>query len=111
MIEEPDLERDGWTLESAVERHQQHPEQFILPSEQSRNHLPLGCGVKLLFLLLGQGTDGLYVQCERMWVTVTEITTSGYVGRLESRPHTSTALTPGDLIGFRAEHVVSILLR
>jgi uncharacterized protein YegJ (DUF2314 family) len=109
MITEPDLDRDGWMLESAVERHQQDPERFIIPGKEERTHLSGGRMAKLLFLMLGQNHQGLFVQCERMWVTVTEVTASGYVGRLESQPHTSKVLKPGDSVYFQADHVASLL--
>lgn len=107
----PNLDDDGWELESAVERHRQSPSQFQIPSEEERAKLQPGDMAKLLFLLLGSDDTGKYVQCERMWVTVQETTTTGYEGTLESLPVTSDVLHPGQTIQFRPEHVTSIMIR
>jgi len=107
----PNLDDDGWELESAVERHRGFPSRFQIPSEEERAKLQPGDMVKLLFLLLGTDETGQYVQCERMWVTVQETTTAGYEGTLESPPATSDVLHPGQTIQFRPEHVASIMIR
>src|SRR5919199_4736794 len=98
----PSLQEDGWELESALERHQRSSKTFHIPTDEERSHLQPGDFVKLIFLFLLAGEDEqTHIQCERMWVTVEQVTETGYVGVLESLPATSDVLKPGDLIMFQ----------
>jgi len=110
MAFELDLDTNGWTLESAEERHRAAPDSFEIPSLLERTTLGVGSAVKLLFLILGHGEGGDYIQCERMWVTLVEVIDKHYVGTLESQPRTSDVLSPGDRITFGPEHVASTLI-
>jgi hypothetical protein len=110
MITEPDLATDGWALESAVERHLADPDRFNIPSAEERSSLRVGSRVKLLFLLVVQGDGNAPIQCERMWVTVTEVSADAYVGSLDSLPATSAVLQPGDIVAFIPDHVAAILV-
>lgn len=105
------LDQDGWELESAVEKHEQNPAGFHIPSDEERSSLQIGDRVKLLFLFLAHDADGEYVQGERMWVTVVAKTEQGYEGQLEAKPVTSSVLKPGDAIPFTPDHVATILIR
>lgn len=95
------LDSHGWVLESAVERHVAYPETFEIPPAEVRNNLQIGQGAKLLFRLKRPEDEGV----ERMWVTVTRITDTGYVGALESKPVGCQVLAPGDRVSFTADHV------
>lgn len=106
----PDLEQDGWELESAVEKQLLQPG-FHIPSAEERSHVQIGDRVKPLCVLLAHDADGEYVQGERLWVTVVEAREQSYVGQLESQPVTSTVLQPGDRIEFTPDHVATILIR
>lgn len=109
----PSLEEDGWELESALERQQKSPNTFEIPNDEERSHLQPGDFVKLIFLFVLPGEDEQhpYIQCERMWVTVEQVTETGYVGVLESLPATSDVLKPGDLIMFEPADVASIWIK
>lgn len=105
------LELDGWELESAEERHAQAPHRFQIPSSEERTTLQAGQRVQLLFLLLESGADpNDPIMCERMWVTVNQASSTGYVGTLDSMPVSSDALQPGDQIEFGPQHVCSVLI-
>jgi hypothetical protein len=105
----PSLDVDGWALESAVERHREAPESFAIPSESERASLARSQRVKLLFLFYDEHETDRIVQCERMWVTITEVGEGRYVGRLENRPRSASVLEPGAWIEFGPEHVAAIL--
>ena len=104
------IDTDGWELESAEERHRAAPEKFQIPSLAERSGLTIGTMVQLLVLLPGRDGAGAFIQCERLWVTVQEASTSGYVGQFESLPVTSDVLQPGARIPFQPHHVSSILV-
>lgn len=108
-VTRPNLDDDGWRLDSAVDRHNDAPATFRIPPAEVRESLKIGDLAKLLFHLRGSDDDGRpSVTIERMWVTVTEVTDAGYIGRLESTPRTSAAVAPGDLVPFAAEHVAAV---
>ena len=105
----PNLDENGWELESAEMRHAVAPSRFLIPSLQERSSLVPGQRVKLLFLLLTTEIPA-QVTCERMWVTVRESSPNGYTGTLDSLPASSQAIRPGDQVKFRPEHVCGILV-
>ena len=105
----PDLEEDGWELESAVAWHGAAPATFRIPAEKERANLTREDLAKLLFLLAGEDESGPFVQCERMWVVVEEASDGGgYVGVLDNDPVTSGVLGAGDRVPFGPEHVPAI---
>ena len=104
----PNLDENGWELESAEMRHAQAPSRFLIPSLQERSSLAPGQRVKLLFLLLTNESPA-QIACERMWVTVRESSPKGYAGTLDSLPASSQAIRPGDQVEFGPEHVCAIL--
>lgn len=104
----PNLEEGGWELESAVARHERHPETFEIPSAAEREDLRPGDLVKLLFLLATEDEGGPYVQCEKMWVVVEGVTGDGYAGTLTNDPVTSEAIGAGDVVRFGPTHVASL---
>jgi uncharacterized protein YegJ (DUF2314 family) len=100
---------DGWELESAVERNRDSP-RFVIPPEAERSSLKRGARVQLLFLFATIGEDGDPIdQGERLWVTVTSAEDGQYVGRIDSQPVSSTAVSSGDSIRFRPEHISRLL--
>src|SRR4051794_8274673 len=105
---EPTLERDGWELLSAEEQHLAAPASFHIPSIEERSTLGIGQQAKLLFLLAVPGKD--LVQCERMWVRVTEVTAQRYSGVLESMPVTTGAIDLGAHVSFGPEHVAAVMI-
>ena len=105
----PSVERDGWCLGDAEERHSQHPDTFWIPSHEARWGLYAGCGVKLMFHI--ESPDGGGV--ERMWVVVTERLDSGeaYLGVLDNTPLAEEArgrLETGYEVPFEPRHVIDI---
>ena len=105
----PSVERDGWCLDDAEERHSQYPDTFWIPSHEARRGLYPGCGVKLMFYI--ESPDGGGV--ERMWVVVTERLGNGdaYLGVLDNTPLAEEAhgkLGAGYEIPFEPRHVIDI---
>lgn len=89
-----------YTLNNAEDRNRENPDTFWIPAKHRREYLKTGAIVKLIF-------DGK----ERMWVTVTERTKTGYEGTLSSIPadlQTAGKLRYGDVVEFGPEHVIDI---
>jgi uncharacterized protein YegJ (DUF2314 family) len=72
-----------YTLDDVEEIARQHPETFDVPSVEMRQRLQPGDLIKVHFR--GVDSDGEEV-VERMWVEISEVETSGYVGRLDNEP-------------------------
>jgi hypothetical protein len=105
-VKSPELDRDGWTLESAVSRSEANPNTFLIPAPSERSSLKVGQGVKLVFWIQG---DEDFPVCERMWVVVVERLQDGnYVGQLESMPETEASLRLGQRMVFGPDHVAEI---
>ena len=105
------IDKDGWTLVSAEERHARSPEAFAIPSRTARTSLNPGDAVKLLFDIETR-EDGKVVDrgVDRMWVIVKRKTGNLYVGVLDSDPGTAErlALRPGTELLFGPEHVSAV---
>jgi uncharacterized protein YegJ (DUF2314 family) len=103
------LEQDGWELESGVARHQAAPETFWIPSQIERASVKPGQAVKLLFLIELEEPDvDTDVECERMWVLVSEKVGEHYRGFLDSEPAAACNLTVGQEVYFSPEHIIDI---
>ena len=106
------LERDGWALDDAEQRHADNPRTFHIPDRAERAGLQVGQMVQLLFLFLNVDPDGSRVlDCEKMWVTIQGVSGGRYWGQLESLPRTSTVLAPLDRIDFGPEQVGAVFVR
>lgn len=101
------LERDGWQLESGVERHLEAPDTFAIPDEELRQRLVPESHAKLIFTL--EKPDGTCV-VERMWVRITGYTEDAYEGVLDNEPQTAgVPVSLGDRVEFHPDHVISAL--
>ncbi len=104
-------EEGGWELESAEERHAASPATFDIPSLAERSSLTVGQMVKLLFLFRNKDENGeSIIDCERMWVTITDVSAHRYTGNLESLPGTSDVISSGEIIEFSPEHVCAVFV-
>ena len=99
-----DDETDFTGLLDAEVRHRAAPDSFSIPRSDVRAALEPGDVVKLLFGF-GGGEDP---PAERMWVTVTAVDGTGYVGRLENQPQAITDLAVGARVEFGVEHIAAI---
>ncbi len=101
----------GWALLSAVERNEQYPDTFEIPSEKLRQNLAIGVAAKLLFdietkengVTMDRGVD-------RMWVIITQTSNGNYTGVLDSDPGyaKNLQLARGDQVSFHANHICGI---
>ena len=109
--ESPTFEEHGWELESAEDRHAQAPDTFLIPDQEERTSLKIDQRVQLLFLFIVAAPDGTpEFQCEKMWVTIDVASDGSYQGTLDSCPASSKAVSPGDVISFGPQHVVSVVI-
>lgn len=107
QVVRPNLDQDGWELEELTVFQARMPN-FSFPSLQDQQSVQLHDRVKLSFLLLGNDPLGAYVRPERMWVGVISITSTGYVGILQTEPFSNTQLQPGAVVEFPAELILQI---
>lgn len=104
------LESDGdaWELEDAEVRNRNAPDLYQIPTIEERSNLSPGDQVELLFLFRGHDRHGLFIQSERLWVSVTQAAPENYTGVLTSSSTCSSLVQPGDSILFGIRHVASI---
>jgi hypothetical protein len=104
----PDLDEDGWCLESAVEYHQLHSETFDIPDERTRRNLRPGDFAKLIFAIaVEEDEDPIY---ERMWVVVREVSDDIYFGLLDNEPDIdeNDEFWLGTELPFGPEHIIDV---
>lgn len=107
----PTIERDGWALVSAEERHALYPDTFHIPDRRARESLSPGDAAQLLFDI--ETRDGGCVVdrgVDRMWVLVKRRIGDLYFGVLDSDPGRAEGLVihQGCEVTFAPEHVVAI---
>jgi hypothetical protein len=107
------IERDFFELASGEEAHSRNPKTFWIPERSVRESLRRGQAAKLIFEIEGEEEDGsVVVQGERMWVIVSELVGSLYVGVLDNEPCIQAAedvyLRKGAEVPFGPEHVIDI---
>lgn len=104
----PDLDDDGWCLESGLERHLLHPESFEIPDEATRTGLQPGDFAKLIFVIAVEEDDEPIV--ERMWVVVREAADGTYFGLLDNEPEIdeNDEFWLGTEVPFGPEHVIEV---
>ena len=103
-----EAESDAWELDDADERHRNAPDHYSVPPLAERTQLKSGDRVELFFLLRGHDQHGLFIQSERLPVTVLDASAHGYVGTLDIAPVCSAVLRAGDSISFEPRHITSI---
>jgi hypothetical protein len=107
----PSIERDGWALLSAEERHAQHPDTFHIPPRSEREALSPGDAAQLLFdIETKEGERVIDRGVDRMWVIVKRRKGNLYTGVLDSDPGRAEGLSlrEGVEVVFSAEHVIAI---
>src|SRR3984957_19215860 len=106
----PNLETEGYSLDSGVARNEQHPRTFEIPPEDIRHSVKKGDIVKLMFEYSDSDLPG-----ERMWVRVTGGNGPYLVGTLSNQPlaklkrlklHSKIAFLPEHIIDFMPEDEV-----
>jgi len=93
-----------YTLDDGVMLNREFPATFLIPPEDERIGLSTGDFVKLIFRI--ETDDDTAV--ERMWVKVTEVRASGYLGILDNDALCTEAIRSGMQIEFHADHVIQI---
>jgi len=110
----PQIEIDGWELESGEQYHRRAPDTFEVPKTSIRTGLCPGDLAKLIFSI---SIDNLEqpIGVERMWVLVREVTPEGrYFGLLDNQPTLIGANNEFWLdteVPFGPEHVIDAQLR
>ena len=101
-------ESDAWEIDDAEARHRNAPDLYSIPPLTERTDVGIGERVDLYFLFRGRDRHGLYIQSERLRVTVRGASPSGYVGTLDDPPATSSLLQKGASVSFEPRHIASI---
>ncbi|RSD28984.1 immunity protein Imm33 domain-containing protein [Mesobacillus subterraneus] len=92
----------SWYLDNVYELNKESPYTFYLPSTEVLDQLEVGDSVKLIFTTEEADHDGF--RGERMWVEITHINGTEFVGKLENEPH-RLQLKRGDEIPFKIENI------
>jgi hypothetical protein len=107
----PSIERDGWALVSAEERHAAHPDTFPIPPREARMALAPGDAAKLLFDIATKERGRVIDRgVDRMWVIVKLRVGGGYLGVLDNDPGAAEGLLlhAGAEVRVGPEHVAAI---
>lgn len=88
-------------LVDVVERHEQHPDTFQIPTSAEIDALRPDDLVKLMWEL----PDG---QGERMWVVLTSVGPERFEGRLDNEPFIVTGLEVDQMVRFGRRNIASI---
>jgi len=94
----------NWFLENAREANKKAPYTFYIPSEEVIRQLSVGDLVKLIFVAKEPSEDGM--RAERMWVEITSIEGTHFIGRLDNEPY-HVDIEPNTVITFNREHICS----
>lgn len=92
----------SWYLENVIERNEEAPYTFWIPSEEVLVALKVGDLVKLIFVPVEGYDDGF--NGERMWVQIIKIDGRKFVGILDNEPY-RLPLKNGDEITFGIENI------
>lgn len=109
-MREPDLQIDGWCIESGEAQHAAHPDTFWIPDLSDRENLEPGDLVKLIFYY-NDADPAEPVGADRMWVLVRKRIPSGYLGELDGFPWSNPAnddFGDGMELPFAAHHIIEI---
>lgn len=85
-----------------VKRNKEHPDTFQIPGDTACRGLSIGAFAKI-------GMDQPKRGGERFWVQITEITPTGYVGRVDNNLVIYPEFDGKTLITFEPEHVLGVL--
>lgn len=103
----PTYKDDHYVLNNAEELHHKYPDTFWLPAREIRETVEVGTLVKLIFSMeVVAGSEETSV--ERMWVEVTDIRDSYFIGRLDNQPYGSECVECDQVVCFQACHIIDI---
>ncbi len=106
----PNFELDGWCLEDGEQYHREAPKTFEIPDLEVRKILDAGDFAKLIFRIALDNEDAPE-SFERMWVIVSRLTETGYIGVLDNQPSTieeNDSLWVGTELPFEPRHIISV---
>ena len=103
-----DDEAEAWEIDDAEERQRNAPDLYSIPAVAERVDVQVGERVELYFLFRGRDRHGIYIQSERLRVTVRVASSSAYVGTLDESPGSSTLLQKGVSVSFEPRHIAAI---
>lgn len=95
----------GYTLRDPRPAAQENPYTFFLPTAEEITEIGPGHLVKLIFVATPPDRE---YGAERMWVEVTVRDGDDLTGTLDNEPADIPGLTCGDVIHFKAHHIISV---
>ena len=99
---------DAWELEDATKRHRHAPDLYQIPVLAALFRMHVGDRVELRFSFRGCDRHGPFLQSERHWLVVSELTGDKGVAVLCTEPTCFPLLHAGDRIPFEHRHIASI---
>ncbi|WP_254514016.1 DUF2314 domain-containing protein [Anatilimnocola floriformis] len=105
----PTFAENGYYLEDALWLSQ-YRDDITPPPEETRDDLPPGTYVKLIFRFAAEDAERQDDETERMWVQITDRDEDeNYVGELANDPHHAQVLACGDVVSFHPLHIMAVL--
>jgi len=95
---------NSWELVNAQKLAEEYPYTFYKPSPTVISLLKPGNEVKLIFKF--ESEDPEAPSAERMWIELSELSGSEYIGSLDNDPAYIKDLKHGDQITFEAKHII-----
>ncbi|NUN12235.1 MAG: DUF2314 domain-containing protein [Myxococcales bacterium] len=102
--------KDEWWIITMNERAGSGPFPPHSPVVPTAIDLRVGDNAELLFCRKTNRPDD-ETRAEYLWVEITDIGDTTYVGLLDNQPHYIRGLQPGTPIHFTADHVAGVLVR
>lgn len=97
----------SFKLVDAEERNRQHPTTFHIPTRSQREGLHVGDCAKLT--LEADPVPAYSPTGDRLWFRILPPQTPGYyLGELLNTPASFRGLAPGDVLGFKPEHIADL---
>lgn len=105
----PNLQENGFQLESGIKLHEEAPKTFWIPTEEQKKNVHKGSIVKLCFEIQTINTEGeAKSEFERMWVIVADRNGDWFTGILDNQPYCTNEMQPGLVFEFNTEHIINI---
>ena len=98
--------KKSWNLANGIDRHNESPESFLIPTDKEKLQLKVGDTIKLIFEFESDEPD--VSGAERMWVEITKIEKNILEWRLDNDPYEIKDLKCDDLIIFNYDHIIDI---
>lgn len=103
-----DAATEAWEVEEAIRRRRQLFDPFSVPGLAELFHVRVGDRVELRLSFRGCDRHGPFLQVERHWLVVSQVSGERGTGILADDPACTGLLRAGDRIDFEYRHITAI---